>query len=153
MFNPTLVSKLAGGVSDQTVALSVSALTAPLLAMSALTGEALAAFQADGKPMQLAEVGASESGLVGRSLADVAGQYQVLVVAHRPADSSARLFAQIQGRDRLQPGDAVAVCGNPASLGRLQASGGDPLSAVYWAGSARRGWMSPWRSCSWWRSS
>ena len=146
MFNPTLVSKLAGGASDQTVALSVSALTAPLLAMSALTGEALAAFQADSKPMQLAEIDASNAGLVGRSLADVAGQYQVLVVAHRPADAPVRLFAQIQGRDRLQAGDAVTVCGAPTSLGKLQASGGDPLSAVYWAGSIRRLGRTAWRA-------
>ncbi len=137
MFNPTLVPRLGDAVRN-TTALSVSALTAPLLAVSALTGESLGGFALDGGAMQVAEVavdGGSE--LVGRPVADVAGQYHLLVVGLTSGDS-ARLFAGVRGDERLGVGDRLAVCGRPDDLDRLLAPAGDLLTGVYWAGWLRR---------------
>ena len=55
MFNQNLIPRLGSAVRN-TTALSVSALTAPLLALTALTGDALGAFKLDGGPQQIAEV-------------------------------------------------------------------------------------------------
>ena len=66
MFNPNLMARLGSAVKNVTT-LSVSALTAPMLALAAVTGEALGAFRLDTGPRQVSELTVTEaSGLAGR---------------------------------------------------------------------------------------
>ena len=65
MFNQNIIERL-GSALRNTVALSVSALTAPLMALTAISGESLAAFTIAGAPQQVAEVAVdADSSLVG----------------------------------------------------------------------------------------
>jgi Trk K+ transport system NAD-binding subunit len=141
MFNQNLIPRFGSAVRN-TTALSVSALTAPLLALSALTGDSLGAFKLDSGPHQIAEVvvaGGSE--LAGRRVTDLAGQYKLLVLAHAPADGEPRLLHNVSGDTPLSVGDRIVVCGRPDDLEPLLESGrGDLLPGVLWAGWLRRQW-------------
>ncbi len=128
MFNQNLIPRL-GAALRNTVALSVSGLTAPLMALTAVSGEALAAFNVGAAPQQMAEVVVDgDSSLRGERLADVAGRAKVLVVSEEwPADA------------RLDAGDRFVVCGNPTAVGELLAlASGTFASTVEWAGKLRR---------------
>jgi Trk K+ transport system NAD-binding subunit len=139
MFNQNLIPRFGSAVRN-TTALSVSALTAPLLALTALTGDSLGAFKLDGGSHQIAEITAAEgSDLVGQTVTDLAGRQQLLVLAHIPADGEPRLLHDVAGDAPLSPGDRVVVCGRPDELGPLLESGrGDLLPGVLWAGWLRR---------------
>ena len=138
MFNPDLVSRLGPAVRNLT-GLSVSALTAPLLALTALTGDALGAFPLDAGSQQVAEITvAAGSPLAGARLADAAGRYQLLILAHLPADGPPVLFHAARGDARPAPGDRVVVCGSPDKLAPLLGGGDDLLPGVRWAGRVRR---------------
>jgi Trk K+ transport system NAD-binding subunit len=139
MFNQNLIPRLGSAVR-LTTALSVSALTAPLLALSALTGESLGAFRVQDVPHQVAEVVVEEgSDLVGKLLTTVSGQSKLLVLAHTPAAGPTRLLTDVAGDDALATGDRVILCGRPHDLDALLASSrGDLLPGVRWAGWVRR---------------
>ena len=84
MFNQNLLTRIGAAVKN-TIALSVSALTAPMLAMTAATGDVLGAFKLDSGPQQVSELVVKEgSDLAGRSIGDVAGQYRLLPLAYVP---------------------------------------------------------------------
>ena len=137
MFNESLVDRLGSAMSN-TTALSVSALTAPLLVVTALTGDSLGSFPAgDAGAMRVAELLITLP-QAGRRLADVAGEARLLVVAVKPFGKPPRLFADIQGDEKLQFGDRLTLCGPAADVERLLAPSEDPLSSVYWAGRLRR---------------
>jgi Trk K+ transport system NAD-binding subunit len=140
MFNQNLIPRLGAAIKN-TAALSVSALTAPLLALSALTGEGLGAFELDRDPQQIAEVPVPDgSELVGRRVGEVAGQFKLLVLAHTPAGGSPHLLQTVAGDSRLSVGDRLVVCGRPADLVSLVESGrGGMFPGVRWAGRVRRG--------------
>ncbi len=128
MFNQNLIPRL-GAALRNTVALSVSALTAPLMALTAISGEALAAFNVGDAPQQISEVVIdADSQLKGERLADVVARFKVLVVAQEmPADA------------RLSTADRFVVCGNPQAVGELlAAASGTFASTVQWAGKLRR---------------
>lgn len=139
MFNQGILQRLGAAVKNS-VALSVSALTAPLLAITALSGDSLGAFRLDGAPLQVAEVRVGDgSDLAGRRIADVAGQFKLLVLAHAPAGGPAALWDTVAGDTRLAAGDALVACGAPADMAPLLSSGrGDLLAGVRWAGWVRR---------------
>ena len=140
MFNQNLLARLGGAVKN-TVALSVSALTAPMLALTAATGDVLGAFKLDDGPRQVSElVVAADSALAGRTVADVAGQYALVPLALTPATGPPSLLLDVAGDTRLSPGDRLVVAGTPASLRPLleQVRGG-LLPGVLWAGAVRRG--------------
>ena len=141
MFNQNLIPRFGSAVRN-TTALSVSALTAPLLALSALTGESLGAFKLDTGQQQVAEVSVAEgSDLAGLRLTDLAGRYNLLVLAHLPEGGDPRLLDAVTGDTALSPGDRVVVCGRPDDLEPLLESGrGDLLPGVLWAGWLRRQW-------------
>ncbi len=128
MFNQNLVHRL-GNALRNTVALSVSALTAPLMALTAISGEALAAFSIADSPQQVAEVVIDvDSALVGEPLTDVAARFRVLVISQEfPSDQ------------RLSKDDRFVVCGDPKTVGELLAlASGTFASGVEWAGKLRR---------------
>lgn len=139
MFNQGLITRLGAAIRNAT-ALSVSALTAPLIAMSALTGDSLGAFKLDSGPQQIAEVEVTDgSDLVGRRITDLAGQFKLLVLAHLSASGQTNLLHDVVGDTALSVGDRVVVCGRPDDLETLLESGrGHLLPGVWWASWLRR---------------
>ena len=97
MFNQNLIGRL-GHALPNVFALSTSLLTAPLLAMTALTGQALGTFRLDGVAegrRQVAELTIGPaSTYCGRSLVEVTGWRDIQVLVHLPAAGEAALFAR-----------------------------------------------------------
>jgi Trk K+ transport system NAD-binding subunit len=139
MFNQTLLGRLGKAVGN-VYALSVSALTAPLLAMTALTGQALGSFGSDASLRQVAEVTVTEgSPLAGRSIAELAEQYRFVALSHGNGAGQDRYLLDVDPHARLQPGDRLALCGAPPDLAPLLApEAGDVLPHLLWAGKLRR---------------
>ncbi len=137
MFNQNLIQRL-GGAMKNTVGLSVSALTAPLLALTAVSGESLAAFAIDTHPQQIArfEIVAG-SALVGETLTAVATRFHLLVLALTPPAGPTAALHELASDSRLSVGDRLLVCGAPAALAPLLAEKPD---GVFRGGPIRMGW-------------
>jgi Trk K+ transport system NAD-binding subunit len=147
MFNQNLLGRFGAAVKN-TVALSVSGLTAPLLALTAVTGDALGAFKLDDGPRQVSELVVAEgSDLAGKRITDVAREHNLIPVAFTPtADGPPKLLLDVPADAKLAPGDRLVVCGTPADLLRLlERERGDLLPGVRWAGAVRR-WLRTARS-------
>ena len=88
MFNDNLLQRLGGAVHN-VFALSTSNLTAPIVALTALTGQALGAFRLEGHAVdrrQVAELTVhAGSELRGRPLASAFSHRDALALAHLPA--------------------------------------------------------------------
>lgn len=137
MFNQNLVTRLGKAVRN-VMAFSVSALSAPILALTALTGDVLAAFPVGDKRRQIAELTiAADSKLIGRRIADLDDNRRFIVLAHTPVALNPRLLQDVDFNARLEVGDKLVVCGDPDHVERLLDPGGDPLE-VLWAGKLRR---------------
>jgi len=145
MFNQNLLTRL-GSTMKNTVALSVSALTAPLLALTAATGEALGAFKLETGPQQISELIVKEgSNLADRTVGEVCGKHHLVPLALTCRDGSSKLLLDLAGDARLAPEDRLVVVGSPANLRPLIAEGrGDLLPGVLWAGALRR-WIRTFR--------
>lgn len=141
MFNQNLLARFGAAVKN-TIALSVSGLTAPLIALTAVSGDILGAFKLDGEPRQVSELLVTkESSLAGRRLGDVAGQHKLTPLALTTDANPPRLLLDIPGDTVLSPGDRVVVAGAPNDLHPLVARArGDLLPGVKWAGAVRR-WL------------
>jgi Trk K+ transport system NAD-binding subunit len=139
MFNQNLLARFGTAVRN-TVALSVSALTAPLLALTAATGDAIGAFKLDTGPQQVSELTVTgDSELAGRKLGDVAGEHRLTPIALIPAGGPLRFLLDVRGDTPLSPGDRLVVAGSPANLRPLLARArGEILPGVRWAGAIRR---------------
>jgi Trk K+ transport system NAD-binding subunit len=139
MFNQNLLTRLGSAVRN-TVALSVSALTAPMLALTAATGEALGAFKLETGPQQVSELTVTDaSSLAGRSVSDVCRQHHLVPLAHSGTECEAKLLLDVSGDAKLAANDRLVVVGSPANLRTLIAEGrGDLLAGVRWAGAVRR---------------
>jgi Trk K+ transport system NAD-binding subunit len=141
MFNQNLLPRLGKAVAN-VFALSTSALTAPLLALTALTGNALGTFPLGAGRRQVAEVTVGEhSSLRGQTVAAAAGSHGVQVVAHLTATGDDRLLLDVDPSARLHRGDRLVVCGEPRRVAPLlQEVGAEPLANLRWAGWVRRQW-------------
>jgi Trk K+ transport system NAD-binding subunit len=139
MFNQNLLGRLGAAVRN-TVALSVSALTAPLLALTAATGDTIGAFKLDRGPQQVSELTVSvDSELVGRKLGDFCAACRLTPVAYIPVLGSPRLLLDVPADTPLSLGDRVVVTGDPAALRPLlERARGEILPGVQWAGTLRR---------------
>jgi Trk K+ transport system NAD-binding subunit len=139
MFNQNLVARFTGAVKN-TVALSVSALVAPVIALTAVSGDTLGAFKLDDGPRQISELIADEdSALVGKRIAELAAEHDLIPLVHTPAIGPPRLLQAVSGDAVLSSGDRLVVCGPPQALQRLlQRLRGDLLPGVKWAGTVRR---------------
>ncbi|MGL6097472.1 MAG: NAD-binding protein, partial [Fimbriiglobus sp.] len=139
MFNQGLIPRLGEAVRNMT-ALSVSALTAPLIALTAVTGDALGAFHLDAGPQEIAELVVRPNGeFVGQRLSDLASRHQLLLIAHLPAADDPRFLHAIDGDTRAVAGDRLVVCGSPEKLEPMQAyDRGELLPGVRWASGVRR---------------
>lgn len=123
MFNQNLIARL-GGAMKNTVALSVSALTAPLLALTAVSGESLAAFAIDAHPQQIARFEITDgSPLLGERLTDVAGHHKLMVLAVTPPEGATAALHELNSDTRLSVGDRLLVCGAPSALAPLLSDG------------------------------
>ncbi|MGL4550627.1 MAG: potassium channel family protein, partial [Gemmataceae bacterium] len=126
MFNQNLLARLGKAVQN-VFALSTSRLTAPILAMTALTGQGLGTFRLDDTPaglLQVVEVTAGPS-LRGETLSALAARREVVVVAHLPAAGGPRTLLEVDPDQRIEAGDRVVLCGTPAQLGPLLTTADD----------------------------
>ncbi len=142
MFNDKLIPRL-GRAMDNVYAFSTSVLTAPLFALTALTGQALGAFRLEGTPegrRQVAEVVvAPGSPLAGQGIGQVAARHPSVVLAHIPAGEPARFLLDVAHDAALAPGDRLVVCGDPRDLAPLLAVGGtEAAEGIRWVGWLRR---------------
>lgn len=150
MFNQNLLDRFGSAVKN-TVALSVSGLTAPLLALMAVTGDAIGAFKLDDGPRQVSQLTISDgSVLAGKRIAEVARSHHLVPLAFTPLSSGVpKLLLDVPGDTALSPGDRLVVCGSPANLRELlERERGDLLPGVRWAGALRR-WVRTVRRTLW----
>jgi Trk K+ transport system NAD-binding subunit len=139
LFNQNLMGRLSQAVKN-VVPLSVSGLTAPVLALTALTGTGLGTFRLADGLRQVAEVTAQDlTHLVGQTIADISTRHRLTVIAHLPAGGPERFLLHVEPQASLAPGDRLVVCGRPEDLQPLLAEAGDALLPhLRWAGWLRR---------------
>ena len=113
MFNQNLITRFGGAVKN-TVALSVSALIAPVMALTAVTGDALGAFRLEDGPRQISELlVATDSELAGERIADLAFKHNFVPLVLVPASGSPVFLQALSGDRVLSPGDKLVVAGRP----------------------------------------
>jgi Trk K+ transport system NAD-binding subunit len=149
LFNQNLIARL-GKTFQNIYALSTATLTAPLFALSALTGQALGTIRLEGTtegPRQLAEATITAgSPLRGKRIAEVTDNVHVQVVGHRPAGGKDRLLIDVDLQAPLIPGDHLIVCGEPHDIASLLEPHDPALADVRWAGWLRRMGRVAWRT-------
>jgi len=139
MFNQNLVTRLGAAVKNM-AALSVSALTAPILALTAATGDALGAFKVDESPRQVSElVVADGSELLGKRIDEIIGKYNFIPLAYCRHPATWQFLLDVEKETLLAQGDRLIVSGTPKDINQLLArERGDLFSGVLWAGQVRR---------------
>jgi Trk K+ transport system NAD-binding subunit len=147
MFNQNLIARLGSAVNN-VVALSTSALAAPLLALIARTGDALGTFRLeDGNSQQIVELTCqSGSPLVGTPITALLKSNQVFVLAHSTA-SLTRQLHEVNPNAEIRSGDRLVVCGDAAALAPLLSQVDDQSRPdLLWAGFIRRLGRVVWRT-------
>jgi Trk K+ transport system NAD-binding subunit len=123
MFNQNLLIRL-GHTLPNVFALSTSLLTAPVLAMTAVAGQGLAAFDLNGDTDQRQvvelQVGPS-SQMLGRSIGEVTTYREAVALAHLPQAGADRFLLDVDLEARLKSGDRLVLCGPPRPLAALLA--------------------------------
>lgn len=139
LFNQNLIPRLGKAVAN-VYALSVSALTAPLLALTALSGAGVGTFGLHDSRRQVADVQVGDhSALRGQKIGDVAARHRAIVLAHLPPRDEGRFLLDVKDDDRLVAGDRLVVCGEPRDLSSLVSDvRHDVAPGVRWAGWLRR---------------
>ncbi len=138
MFNQNLVARLGKAVPNVT-ALSVSALAAPLLALTATTGELIAAFAVGDGRRQVFEFHVpADSPLHGKPLHRFDESGRCLVLAHSSRARPPRLLLDLEPDAPIATGDRLVVMARPGDFQRLLNHDSDDLSDVLWAGRIRR---------------
>jgi Trk K+ transport system NAD-binding subunit len=141
LFNQSLLSRL-DSVLDNVHALSTSLLTAPVVAMTAVAGEGLAAFEVEGETdgerriMEL-QVG-SHSRLLGRTIGEVMAYRDAVVLAYVSHHGTESLLLDVDVQARLHPGDRLVICARPRSLAALLSQMDADVPSPLWAGWPRR---------------
>ena len=149
MFNQNLLARLGKAVHN-VFALSTSLLTAPILALTALSGQALGSFRLDESASglrQLVEVAVGPmSPLRGQALATIASQRGVVVAAHLPAEGEARFLLDVDTTAPAQVGDHLVVYGEPQQLSVLLTTDTTRDAEIRWANVVRRFGRIAWRT-------
>lgn len=122
MFNKNLLERL-----DKTLrnvfALSTSLLTAPILAMTAVAGQGLAAFKLDGDEQSERQVLELQIGspslLCGRTIEEIVTAREAVALAHLPQSGPERFLLDVNAQARLQAGDRLVLCAPPKKLASL----------------------------------
>src|SRR5262245_17345459 len=150
MFNQNLLMRLGKAVHN-VHALSTSTLTAPVVALTALTGQALGTFRlegvADGR-RQVADIAvAPGSPLRGLTLAEVAARVQGPVLGHVPEGGVGRFLGDLTPQTRVGSGDHLVLCGPPHKIAATLTSGDDETQpGLQWASTLRRFSRVAWRT-------
>jgi Trk K+ transport system NAD-binding subunit len=140
LFDENLLTQL-GQTLERVFTLSTAVLTAPVLAMTAVTGAALGTFRIEGQPegrLVAESVVHPGDNLGGRTIAEVSEPLSAVALAHVPAGETPRLLREVQPETRLTPGDRIVLCGEPRTL---SAAGGPKAVADHdleWATWLRR---------------
>jgi Trk K+ transport system NAD-binding subunit len=150
VFNENLIERLGHGVKN-IFPLSTSALAAPQLAIRALTGQAIGTFRAGGQGAPRHQVNELTippgSLLCARTIKEIIRRYRVFVLLHVPVGGAPRLLTEVDLRARLQAGDQLGVCGEPADVRALLTQGEEESDAeLRWAGFLRRIARTFWRT-------
>lgn len=148
LFDQNLLDRL-GQTVPNVVALSTAMLTAPVLAMTAMTGAALGAFRAgeedEGRLVAELTVSANDR-LHGRTVAEAIETKGATCLAHLPATGTEQLPGRIDGNARLQVGDLVVLCGRPRDLAPLLGLEGYDKRTMGWLNYLHRAGRIGWRS-------
>jgi Trk K+ transport system NAD-binding subunit len=138
-FNPKLVPRLGQSMAN-VIALSVSALSAPLLAQVARTGSALGAVPTpDGLRPVVECIVTENSRFVGKTISQATDA--ALSLAWLPAVGKPRLLTELTGDELLKVGDRFVVCGRPSEVTALTGDqNASEADDVQWAGWLRRHW-------------
>jgi Trk K+ transport system NAD-binding subunit len=151
MFNQNLIQRLGKAVRN-VFALSTSTLTAPLLALTALTGQALGAFRLEGwtpSRRQIAEVVVGpDSALRGQAIASTTARYEAVALAYCPSNGDGHYRNDIDPQTPLSEGDRLIICGEPRAIAPLLADRAEGDSSLRWAGFVRRHLRILWRGLS-----
>src|SRR5262245_36767553 len=113
MFNQNLLGRLGKAVKN-VFALSTSLLTAPLLAMTALTGQGLGTFRLEDRPdrtWQIVEVAVGPE-LAGRPVGVIASSRGAVAVSHLGRSGPERVLLDIDQEAPLEAGDRLVLCGD-----------------------------------------
>jgi Trk K+ transport system NAD-binding subunit len=140
LFDENLLTQL-GQTLEKVFTLSTAVLTAPVLAMTAVTGAALGTFRIEGQPegrLVAESVVNPGDNLGGRTIAEVSEPLSAVALAHVPAGGTPCLLREVQPQTRLTPGDRIVLCGEPRTL---SAAGGPKVGIdrdLEWATWLRR---------------
>ncbi len=136
MFNQNLLARLGKAVSN-VFALSTSMLTAPILAITALTGQALGTYRVDEQPeglRQIVDITISpNSPLRGRTLSELMTRRNVVFLAHCGQHGKWRTLLEVHPETVLAAGDHLIVHGEPHELAPLLSSGERQDPPTRWA--------------------
>jgi len=142
LFNQNLIGRLGKAVQN-IFALSTSLLTAPMLALTAVTGQGLGSFRiegiGEGRRQVVELIVEAGNAMVGRPVNDLAAGREIHVLAHRRPGEYLRLLGEVKADTPMQAGDEVVLCGSPKDLNPLIA-GLMPSAAsrTSWYGWARK---------------
>jgi Trk K+ transport system NAD-binding subunit len=149
LFNQNLVARLGKAVSN-VHALSTAEFTAPLFALTAMTGQALGTIRFgdhEGGRRQLAEsTVTADSPLRGQTIGAAAAAHRIQAIAHLPAGGPPRYLLQVDPEAQLIPGDRLVICGERADLAPLLGESSAGFGDVHWAGWLRRIGRVAWRT-------
>jgi Trk K+ transport system NAD-binding subunit len=150
MFNQNLLTRLGKAVHN-VHALSTSTMTAPLLALTAVTGQALGAFRIEGLSdgrRQVAEIAVAPGApWRGLSLVEIGNQLCGQVLAHIPAGGFGRFLSDLAEDTRVWPGDRLVVCATPHRLATaLPEADEEGQISLRWASMVRRFSRVAWRT-------
>lgn len=152
MFNQNLISRLGQTVRN-VHAMSISLLTAPILAMTALSGQGLGRFRLGEGSDDRRHIGELNitmgSEFVGRSLGELSKKRSIQIIAHLPTQGEAQYLLEVDSNRRLQGGDHLVVCGSPDEVNGLLASvASSEETTLHWASLIRRLGRVVWRTLS-----
>jgi Trk K+ transport system NAD-binding subunit len=149
MFNQNLLGRLGKAVHN-VFALSTSMLSAPILAMTALTGQALGSFRLDETPEGLRQVVeiliGPASPMRDLTIHSVAHRQDAVVVAHLPVSGDSRFLLEVDHETRLAEGDRIVLCGEPRMLKPLLAADQQDDTQLRWANWLLRMGRVAWRT-------
>jgi Trk K+ transport system NAD-binding subunit len=139
MFNQNLIARLEKAIKN-VFALSTSLLTAPVLAVTAMTGQGLGTFRLEGQEDGLRQVAEATIGpaspFKGRTIVGVTGPRNLLVLAYLPEAGPPKFLLEVDQETRLSPGSSSAArrapstpCSTPTSRRAAVAGGATGFSA------------------------
>jgi Trk K+ transport system NAD-binding subunit len=148
LYNQNLIARLGKAVRN-VQAVSTADLTAPLFALTALTGQALGTMRVgdQGCSHQVAETKIGPDSLLrGQTIANASDAHRMRVIAHLAMGGPPRYLLDVDPQAQLVPGDRLIVCGEPHDIAPLLEEGQAAIAGVRWASFFRRIGRVIWRT-------